>query len=157
MSRVITPITLPSLGATVNSPSAFNMASRRAPAKKLPVVVLAPIRTDEVVYGFGRINDKGRIAAAEVMPVLGWAIGSSLECRVADGRVIVRPHPEGTIRVLDLMRLRLPVNVRRRCRLSAGTGLPLAADPSANELIIVPPVVLDHLLRPRDAGEAGDE
>ena len=114
---------------------------------------MTPVRTRATVYGFSHISDRGRIAAAEVLPALGWAPGISLECRVRGDRLRLSPHPDGRVRVLEAMRFRLPVGLRRRCGLTPGTGVLLAADPVAGQLVLLPPFALDEVLHPRDESE----
>jgi hypothetical protein len=53
--------------------------------------------------------------------------------------------------------LRLPLAVRRWCRLAAGDRMPFAADGARGVLVAYPLAVLDRLLTGSHAGVAGGE
>jgi hypothetical protein len=155
MSRIISALALPSPAAPAPRQTLRSRGPQRAATTPLPLVTMTPVRTRATVYGFSHISDQGRIAAAEVLPALGWAPGTSLDCRVRGHGLRLSPHPDGSVRVLKALRFGLPVGLRRRCGLTSGTGVLLAADSDAGELVLLPPFALDEVLHPRDVSGGG--
>jgi len=150
MSQIISALTLPTPAAEAPPQTPRSRAPQRAATTPPPLVTMTPVRTRATVYGFSHISDRGRIAAAEVLPALGWAPGISLDCRIRGHSLRLSPHPDGRVRVLAALRFRLPVGLRRRCGLTSGAGVLLAADPVAGELVLLPPFALDEVLHSRD-------
>jgi len=129
-------------------------APQRPAGKALTLIPLPPLRDRQIVYGFSHVNDGGRIAAAQVLPALGWTPGTALEVQPWRTGLRLTVNPVGGVRVLDAMRIRLPIGLRRRCGITPGTGLLLAADPVAHELLVLPPAALDALV-PLDDKDRG--
>lgn len=122
-------------------------------------------RAAATVYGMARADTGGRLANRAVIGALAWAPGTALAISITGGLPILTPTagstadaaPEATSRITDEMYLRLPARLRRRCGITAGDRLLLAADPAADRLVIYPPAVLDAALADYRSGLAGDD
>jgi hypothetical protein len=122
-------------------PSARGSRSRRPLAlPRLP----EPVRRD-VVFGMGRLDAGGRITDRATMTNLRWSPGHRVRYTIRDGLIIAAIDPTGQRCVGERGQLRLPVAIRRACRLSAGDQILLAAIPERQRLILHPPATLAAL------------
>jgi hypothetical protein len=89
---------------------------RPAPARRLPVVAApeAPAVPDDVVYGFGRMDESGRVADRAMTSALGWQPGDRLTLAAAAGAVIARRDPGGMVTMPAKPYLVIPAALRRR-------------------------------------------
>lgn len=112
-----------------------------------PVAVAA-----QVMYVLSAVDRSGRIADRSIVRTLRWVPGELLDVGEHRGIVTVRAvtgrrGPVGTCgRVDGRGFLHLPPTVRRRCGLTAGDRLLLAADPDAGQLTGYPLPTLGLLL-----------
>lgn len=98
------------------------------------------------MYGLAVLDRYGRLAERAVLHALGWAPAQALSFEVVVGSVLVEPATMARSRIGADLYLRLPVGVRRACRLAAGDRVLLVADPNAGRLLLHPPVALDAVL-----------
>lgn len=123
---------------------------RSAPVPELPTRA-AP----HLVYGLAVLDRYGRLAERAVLHALGWTPAQALSFTVILGSVLVVPAAEARSRIGADLYVRLPVGVRRACRLAAGDRVLLVADPVAGRLLLHPPVALDALLTAHHAAMVG--
>lgn len=123
---------------------------RGAPLPELPSRA-AP----HLVYGLAVLDRYGRLADRAVLHALGWAPAQALSFTVILGSVLVVPSTGARTKVGADLYLRLPVGVRRACRLVAGDRVLLVADPIAGRLLAHPPVALDAVLTAHHAAMVG--
>ncbi|WP_344253133.1 AbrB/MazE/SpoVT family DNA-binding domain-containing protein [Pseudonocardia hydrocarbonoxydans] len=90
-----------------------------------------------------------------MLHALGWTPAQALSFRVVLGSVLVELATEARCRISTDLYLRLPVGVRRACRLAAGDRVLLVADPVAGRLLLHPPVALDTVLAGHHAAIVG--
>jgi hypothetical protein len=114
--------------------------SRSRPPLRLPQLP-EPVRRD-VVFAMSRLDSGGRIMSSIVLTSLAWPAGERLGFAVRDGLIIIHPQSDGIRAVGTRCLLRLPIPVRRACRLQDGDQLLLAALPARQSLIVHPPVTL---------------
>ena len=71
---------------------------RPATARRLPVATApeVPAVPDDVLYGFGRMDESGRVADRAMTSALGWQPGDRLTLTAA-GLVIARRDPGGLV------------------------------------------------------------
>ena len=129
-------------------------AGRRLPLAAVPEVPAVP---DDVRYGFGRMDEWGRVADRAVIQVLGWQRGDRLTLTGSAGVVIARRDPDGLIIMPAKPYLAIPAALRRRCGLRAGDRVLLAVFPGEDALAAYSFGVVDQALRahgplPRGAG-----
>jgi hypothetical protein len=72
---------------------------RTASVRRLPVAAApeVPAVPDDVVYGFGRMDESGRVADRAMTSVLGWQPGDRLTLTASAGVVIARRNPGGMV------------------------------------------------------------
>ncbi|WP_300017736.1 AbrB/MazE/SpoVT family DNA-binding domain-containing protein [Pseudonocardia sp.] len=100
----------------------------------------------EAEYGLATLDQYGRLADRTVLRALHWGPGHPLALTLVSGSVLVVARDDATARVGNDGYLRLPVGVRRACRLMPGDRVLLVADPSAGRLLLHPPAALGALL-----------
>src|SRR5271165_1057174 len=99
---------------------------RPGTARRLPVAVApeVPAVPDDVLYGFGRMDESGRVADRAMIS----ALGDQLTFTAAEGVVIARREPGGMVTMASKPYLVIPAALRRRCRLRPSDRM-LLADP----------------------------
>jgi hypothetical protein len=112
----------------------------------MPVPELPIRRSCRAVYGLAVMDRYGRVADRSVLRALGWAPGRTIALRIVAGSILAVPAPEASVRIGTDGYLRLPVGLRRACRLAPGDRVLLAADPPNRRLVLHPPTALDTLL-----------
>lgn len=100
----------------------------------------------DTVYALSAVDKSGRVADRSIVRVLGWVPGTRLDIREQAGIIVVRPAADGVHCIGDRRHLRVPLAVRRWCRLAAGDRVLLAADCAIGVLVAHPLAVLDRLL-----------
>lgn len=112
----------------------------------LPVLV-SPDSKDRcaarsVITAVGR---DGRLADRSPMTVMRWAAEQPVDITVEPGPVVVA-RAGGTAHVDRRGHLRLPVAIRRRARIAVGDRVLVVADPSHDEVLVVPLFLLEDLI-----------
>ncbi len=102
---------------------------------------------DDVVYGFGRIDESGRVADRAMTSALGWRAGDRLTLTAEAGVIIARRDPVGMVTMPAKPYLVIPAALRRRCGLRAGDRVLLAVFPARNMLAAYSFAVVDQALR----------
>lgn len=120
----------------------------------MPIPAFPPAPARELRYGLVILDRYGRVADRAALQALGWSPGQSLGLTVTAGSVLAVSCPESRVRVGNDGHLRLPVGVRRACRLVTGDRVLLVADPVRAHLLLHPPAVLTALLEPHHAAIA---
>jgi len=87
---------------------------RRLPIAAAPEVPAVP---DDVLYGFGRMDESGRVADRAMTCALGWQPGDRLTLTAAAGVVIARRDPAGMVTLPSKPYIVIPAELRRRCGL----------------------------------------
>jgi bifunctional DNA-binding transcriptional regulator/antitoxin component of YhaV-PrlF toxin-antitoxin module len=118
--------------------------ARRLPVAAAPEVPAVP---DDVMYGFGRIDESGRDADRAMTSALGWQPGDRLTLTAAAGVVIARRDPAGLVTLPAKPYLVIPAALRRRCGLRRGDRVLLAVFPDRDALAAYSFAVVDQALR----------
>ena len=118
-------------------------AASRLPVAAAPEVPAVP---DDVVYGFGRMDESGRVADRAMTGVLGWQPGDRLTLTASAGVVIARRDPAGMVTMPSKPYLVIPAALRRRCGLRPGDRILLAL-PAQDALAAYSFAVVDRALR----------
>jgi bifunctional DNA-binding transcriptional regulator/antitoxin component of YhaV-PrlF toxin-antitoxin module len=123
--------------------------ARPAIARRLPVAAApeVPVVPDDVVYGFGRMDESGRVADRAMISALGWQPGDRLTITAGAGVVIARRDPGGMVTMPAKPYLVIPAALRRRCGLRPGDRVLLAVFPDRDELAAYSFAVVDQALR----------
>ena len=119
-------------------------AASRLPVAAAPEVTAVP---DDVVYGFGRMDESGRVADRAMTSALGWQPGDRLTLAAAAGAVIARRDPGGMVTMPAKPYLVIPAALRRRCGLRPGDHVLVAASPGEDTLTAYSFAVVDQALR----------
>lgn len=90
-------------------------------------------------------GESGRFPAGDPLKALRGP-GYPLAMTLVSASVLLAPCLAASVRVGNDEYLRLPVGVRRACRLVPGDRVLLVADPPASRLLLHPPAALDALL-----------
>jgi hypothetical protein len=122
---------------------------RPGPARRLPMATApeVPAVPDDVLYGFGRMDESGRVADRAMTSALGWQPGDRLTLTAAAGVVIARPDPAGMVTMPAKPYLVIPAALRRRCGLRPGDRVLLAVFPAQDTLAAYSFAVVDQALR----------
>jgi hypothetical protein len=154
-SQLIAPV-IPS-----RSRVAARAGGRAGPARRLPLAAgpVVPVLSDEVVYGFGRMDVSGRVGDRAVIGTLGWKLGDRLTLTGAEGVVVARPDPTGLVVMPAKPYVVIPSVLRRRCGLRPGDRILLAIFPGQDALAAYSFAVVDQALRAHSslAQSAGGE
>jgi hypothetical protein len=117
---------------------------RRLPVAAAPQVQAVP---DDVVYGFGRIDESGRVADRAMTSALGWRPGDRLTLTASAGMIIAHRDPGGMVTMPAKPYIMIPAALRRRCGLRPGDRVLLAVFPAQDTLAAYPLAVVDQALR----------
>ena len=122
---------------------------RAAPARRLPMAAApeVPAVPDDVVYGFGRMDESGRVGDGAMTAVLGWRAGDRLTLTAAAGVIVARRDPGGMVTMTVKPYLVIPAALRRRCGLWPGDRVLLAVFPVQDALAAYSFAVVDQALR----------
>jgi hypothetical protein len=93
----------------------------------------------------GCLDAGGRITARVTVTSLQWSPGDRIGFSIRDALIVAAIDLGGQRSLGEHGLLRLPVAVRRACRLQAGDRILLAALPARQRLIIHPPATLETL------------
>ncbi|MBL7256006.1 hypothetical protein [Paractinoplanes lichenicola] len=128
---------------------------RRQSALPLPAVPILPRR--DVVFGMCWMDQAGRVTDRRLMDSLGWTPGIRVGFTIHEQLIVVTADKDGVRGLDDRRQVRLPVNVRRACRLYNRERLLLAALPDRQRLIIHPPAALGQLTATAHLAAVGGE
>jgi len=118
--------------------------ARRLPMAAAPEVPAVP---DDVVYGFRRMDESGRVGDRAMIGALLAAGGGRLTLTAAGGVVIARRDPAGMGTMPSKPYLVIPAALRRRCGLRPGDRVLLAVFPADDALAAYSFAVVDQALR----------
>jgi hypothetical protein len=90
--------------------------ARRPPVAAAPEVPAVP---DDVVYGFGRMDESGRVADRAMTSALGWQPGDRLTLTAAADVLIAHREPGDMVTMPPKPYLVIPAALRRRCPATA--------------------------------------
>jgi bifunctional DNA-binding transcriptional regulator/antitoxin component of YhaV-PrlF toxin-antitoxin module len=99
-----------------------------------------------MVYGFGSVDDRGRVADLVTPRAMGWTPSTRLEISATRGLLVVHAHADGVIFLTKRGHLRLPTPYRRWYGLVPGDRVLLVAEPAQGRLVVHPPAALDRLI-----------
>ena len=118
---------------------------RAGTARRLPVAAApeVPAVSDDVVYGFGRMDESGRVADRAMTSALGWQPGDRLTLSAAAGVIIARRDPDGMVTLPSRPYIAIPAALRRRCGLRPGDRVLLAVFPTHDALAAYSFAVVD--------------
>jgi hypothetical protein len=122
----------------------------------LPLPSLADdLATTDTRLAVTTVDRDGRLADRSPVTYVGWSAGQTVQLHVEPGPVIV-VRPGAGIPISRRGHLRLPVSVRRRCRIAVGDRLLVVAHQRPGELLVVGTATVDVLVTTllRDAGQA---
>ena len=139
-SAVVPAVTL------VRRPGDAHPGPRPIGARPMPVPPLRSGPVRDAVYGLAVLDRYGRLAERTALRALGWGPGQQLTLTLLAGSILATPCSGSTVRVGNDGYLRLPVGVRRACRLVARDRVLLVTEPPAGRLLLHPPAALDALL-----------
>ena len=100
-----------------------------------------------MVYGFGRMDESGRVGDRAMTGVLGWQPGDRLTLTASAGVVIARRDPGGMVTMPAKPYLVIPAALRHRCGLRPGDRVLLAVFPAQDALAAYSFAVVDQALR----------
>ncbi len=118
----------------------------RPASRPLPLASALPGLPDTVVYGLGRIDASGRIRERAVVAAMGWASGDRLTLTADGGVVLARRDPGGMMVQPARPCLVIPAPLRRRCGMSPGDQVLLAALRRQDTVAIWPLTALHEVL-----------
>ena len=122
-------------------------APSRTAGASLPVTELSALpRTGSLRYGMGRVDSSGRVLDRSLVDALGWGRGDRLHLTLVAGSVVVHRHPTGVFTLTSQRYLVLPAPVRKRCGLTTGERVLLAADPRHGIVVVHPLSALDTMI-----------
>ena len=121
---------------------------RRTP-HGLPIPALRDGAREAGIYCVITPADRdGRLAARSALTFLGWSAGQAVELAIGPGPIVVA-RTGRDVRVNPRGHLRLPLAVRRRCRIATGDRVLLVANQQRGELLVIPMAVLDDMVAVR--------
>jgi AbrB family looped-hinge helix DNA binding protein len=120
------------------------ITARRLPVAAAPEIPAVP---DDVLYGFGRMDESGRVADRAMTSALGSRPGDRLTLTAAAGVVIARRDPAGMVTLPAKPYIVIPAALRRRCGLRPGDRVLLAVFPDRDALAAYSFAVVDQALR----------
>lgn len=143
---MVTSAVVPALPTVRRRAIGDTAGSRSATARPLPIPPLPCPSAREAVYGVAILDRYGRLAERTVLRALRWGPGHPLALTLVSGSVLVVANVNSTARIGNDGYFRLPVGVRRACRLAAGDRVLLVAEPATGRLLLHPPAALGALL-----------
>jgi bifunctional DNA-binding transcriptional regulator/antitoxin component of YhaV-PrlF toxin-antitoxin module len=122
---------------------------RPGTARRLPLATAPDIPTvpADVLYGFGRIDESGRVADRAMTSALGWRPGDRLTLTAGAGVILARRDPGGMVTMPAKPYIVIPAALRRRCGLRPGDRVLLAVFPARDALAAYSFAVVDRALR----------
>ncbi|WP_203919739.1 AbrB/MazE/SpoVT family DNA-binding domain-containing protein [Rugosimonospora africana] len=114
----------------------------------LPVAALASVSPAAVdtIYALSMVDKSGRVTDRSMVRELGWRPGTRLDIRERRGIIVVSPAASGVDSISRQAFLKLPLTVRRWCRIKTGDKVLLAAHHAVGVLVVHPVAALHALL-----------
>lgn len=112
---------------------------------------LAPARlalaTDgSLQYAIGRIDESGKVPAAQILDGLSWHPGDRLTVTVEHEVAVFQRDPSGPLTVSKRRALVIPASARRACGIKPADSLLLVAAMDFAIVVVHPPAVLDKMM-----------
>jgi hypothetical protein len=107
---------------------------------------LALVTDGSLQYAISRIDDYGKVPAAQILDGLGWHPGERLAVTVERGVAVFQRDPIGSLTVSKRRVLLVPAPIRRACGIKATDSLLLVAAAEFATVVIHPPSVLDTMV-----------
>ncbi len=109
---------------------------RRRPTG-LPLPELVPSAgCEDVFFVSTRIDNRGRLADRSAIRGLGWQPETPVFFGVGGGALVIVSPGQGHYAITRQGYLRLPAEVRHRCRVTAGSGLLVVIPPERDRLLV---------------------
>lgn len=117
------------------------------------LMTIAPERASRCVV---TTSDRaGRVADRSVIRCMGWAPRTCVQFDFRCDVTVVFPTTSGTSSITTQGHLRLPLAVRRRSRIEAGSRLLVVGWPQTGRLVICAPSAIEEMLLDRMRGVTG--
>lgn len=127
-----------------------------SPPQPLPLSRLPELpRETSMMYGIGRMDSSGRIAATEIIQALRWRPGDQLELTLTPSAAILRPAAGGLLGVPQRPCVVIPAGARRLLDIAPADHVLLAAAPEYRIVIVHAIRVMDDMLAAFHAGSCG--
>lgn len=101
------------------------------------------------------VDRDGRLADRSALTLMGWSAGQAVELAIEPGPIVV-VRTGRTVRINPRGHLRLPLAVRRSCRIAAKDRVLVAANRRQGELLVIPMATVDDMVvlfrQPDDSG-----
>jgi hypothetical protein len=113
----------------------------------LPVArLLEPARASVMWYSVTTVDDRGRMSDRSPIRLLAWRAGQRIRVVAIHRILLLSTSPSGTAYVTQQRHLRIPLGIRRGCRIAPGARLLAAACREHNLLALYPATVVDEAL-----------
>lgn len=120
------------------------LASRNA---QLDVVdLLSRPRAGSLVYGMGKVDERGAVSNRAAVDALGWSAGDHLHVALVGGSVVAHRDKAGAFAMGPKPYLVLPAAVRYRAGVRARDLVLVVADPNHDVLVVHPLTALDTMI-----------
>ena len=110
-----------------------------------------------MMYRIAHVDPSGRITHRQITEALRWRPGDRLTMTLTPSAVVLRPAPDGLLRVPPRPCIAIPVTVRRLLSIAPGDELLLAAAPEYRIVIAHTMQVMEDMLVSFYAQIAADE
>lgn len=131
-------------------------ASRRGtrlPARGLPVAHLVrPARNASLHLVVTTVDGRGRLADRSPLRMLGWTAGQPVAVSLAVSALVIVVRAGGSQAITGQGHLRLPVAIRRVCRLETGDRVLVVACPQQGLLAVYPMATVEEMFLAYHAG-----
>ena len=114
----------------------FGQAERLRRPPPMPALGLECPSAADPVYALSAVDKSGRVTDRSIVQVLGWEPGTRLDIREQRGIIVVSSAANGVHCISQRAFLKLPLTVRRWCRIEAGDKVLVAADRSVGVLVV---------------------
>jgi hypothetical protein len=139
--RKIAPLVPPRL---TRGTGRLRLASRNA---QLDVVdLLSRPRAGSLVYGMGKVDERGAVSNRAAVDALGWSTDDHLHIALVGGSVVAHHDEAGAFAMGPKPYLVLPAAVRYRAGMHARDLVLVVADPNHDVLVVHPLAALDTMI-----------
>lgn len=137
--------TVDQLVASLLPPDRLQRAERIVPLPLAPAR-LALATDGSLQYAIGRIDESGKVPAAQILAGLGWHPGDRLAVTVQQGVALFQRDPAGPLTVSKRRALVIPASARRACGIKTADSLLLVGATDFDTVVVHPPIVLDTMV-----------